>query len=115
MLEKVTTDESNGQQVSLGTWDYKPPALKSIPVQLNVTLADSGLNPSPLSVLGSKAVGEPPFTLSNSVFFAITRAIKAARVQGGQSPHFDFEAPLTCEKIQQACGVTSTQFSLDKL
>jgi xanthine dehydrogenase/oxidase len=112
MLEKVTTDESTGQQVSLGTWDYKPPALKSIPVQLNVTLANVGVNPSPLNVLGSKAVGEPPFTLSNSVFFAIVRAIKAARVQTGQPAYFDLEAPLTCEKIQQSCGVDASMFVL---
>ena len=41
---------------------------------------------NPRAVYSSKAVGEPPLLLANSVFFAIKDAVKAARASAGGQP-----------------------------
>jgi len=43
---------ADGQLITLGTWDYKPPAVHDIPLQLNVKFVASMPNPSPAAVLG---------------------------------------------------------------
>jgi xanthine dehydrogenase molybdopterin-binding subunit B len=72
--------ENDGRLYSTGTWDYKPPTSKSIPIDFRVTISRGG-NPTKdnAAVAGSRALGEPPFVLSTSVFFAIKQAILAAR------------------------------------
>lgn len=49
------------------------------------------------AIHSSKAVGEPPFFLGASCFFALREAVKAA----GGSPAM--ESPATSEKIRLAC------------
>jgi CO/xanthine dehydrogenase Mo-binding subunit len=58
---------------------YKPPSSADIPIEFNVTLLKDSNNP--MGVLGSKAVGEPPLTMSCAVFFAVKHAIVAARYE----------------------------------
>ena len=69
-------------------------------------------NPSPNNVYGSKASAEPPMALGAAAFFAARDAIGAVRVQAGASAGFDAVAPLTVERIQQACLVAPEQFTL---
>ena len=52
----------------------------------------------------SKAVGEPPLLLANSVFFAIKDAIRAARTAAGHSPYVYIDSPATPERIRMACA-----------
>ena len=51
-----------------------------------------------------QAIGEPPLSLSASVFFAIKGAIAAARADIGLGGPFRFDSPATAENIRKACG-----------
>lgn len=55
------------------------------------------------AVHSSKAVGEPPFFMAASVFFAIKDAIYAARKESGVEGHFTLDLPATAERIRMAC------------
>lgn len=50
-----------------------------------------------------QAVGEPPLFLASSVFFAIKKAISAARKDAGITEWFRFDSPATCARIRMAC------------
>lgn len=50
-----------------------------------------------------QAVGEPPFFLSASVYFALKAAVHAARAEGGHGGHLRLDAPLTAGKVRLAC------------
>ncbi|MDC1481035.1 hypothetical protein N8146_01695, partial [Ascidiaceihabitans sp.] len=53
------------------------------------------------TIFKSKAVGEPPFMLGVSAFFALTDAISAC------GPNFaDLQAPATAEEVLAAIGRT---------
>ena len=77
---RVTTPQGPGT--------YKIPTANDIPLEFNVTLLHNA--PNPRAVASSKAVGEPPFLLANSVFFAIKDAVCEA---GGVYSHPDNYAP----------------------
>lgn len=113
----VTTEEvvfnAQGQLVTDNTWTYKPPDSKTIPVDFRVALrnstrytAHSGEEISPTSgIKSSKTTGEPPLVLANTVFFAIKRAIMAAREAQGVFGWFEMNAPATVQTIQTLCAV----------
>ena len=53
----------------------------------------------------SKAIGEPPFFLGSSAFFAIKDAICAARKENNKSSeYYTLDLPATSERIRMACG-----------
>lgn len=83
-----------------GPGTYKIPAFNDVPESFNVSLLENADNP--FAVHSSKAVGEPPFFLGCSVFFAIKDAITAAR--GGEGSYFEFRLPATSERIRMACN-----------
>ncbi len=116
-IGNVTTEElyyaDDGQPISNGTWNYKPPCSKTIPVEFNVTLLDyektSPLTDLPLDPYGiqsSKSTGEPPLVLASTVFFAIKHAVHAAREDAGLEGWFELPSPATVEQIQLACAGT---------
>jgi len=109
LTEQLEVD-TQGKLLQNGTWEYKPPTTKDIPIVFNVSLLKD--TPNPLGVLNSKASGEPPMALSASVFYAVTAAVNAARADAGLAPIFSYAAPYTVDKIQQACGVTPSQFTI---
>ncbi|KAL2485463.1 Xanthine dehydrogenase 1 [Abeliophyllum distichum] len=59
--------------------------------------------PNDKAIHSSKAVGEPPFFLASSVFFAIKDAIIAARAEVGCTDWFPLDNPATPERIRMAC------------
>jgi len=71
-----------------------------VPEKFNVSLMQNADNP--FAVHSSKAVGEPPFFLGCSVFFAIKDAVAAAR--GKNNEYFEFRMPATSERIRMACN-----------
>ncbi|MDB4197938.1 xanthine dehydrogenase molybdopterin binding subunit [Ascidiaceihabitans sp.] len=78
---------------------YKIPACSDRPDIFNVDLWD-GENAAD-TIFKSKAVGEPPFMLGVSAFFALTDAISAC------GPNFaDLQAPATAEEVLAAIGRT---------
>ncbi len=84
-----------------GPGTYKIPAFNDVPESFNVSLFDSK---NPFAVHSSKAVGEPPFFLGCSVFFAIKDAVTAAREGSGVAGYFEFRLPATSERIRMMCG-----------
>ncbi|KAJ1392775.1 molybdopterin binding aldehyde oxidase/xanthine dehydrogenase, partial [Ochromonadaceae sp. CCMP2298] len=66
-----------GQLLTSGTWEYKPPLAQEVPALLTLTLLKNVYNKE--GILGSKAVGEPPYIVANSVYFAVKDAVLSAR------------------------------------
>jgi len=73
---------------------YKIPTIRDIPVDFRVNLLEGVPNPG--TIRQSKAVGEPPFMLGLSVWFAIKDALFAA---GNQRREVKLPLPATNEAI----------------
>lgn len=110
LTEKIKYDPNTGLLLTNGTWEYKPPSSKDIPIDFRISFLKN--NPNPMGVLGSKAIGEPPLCLSPSVAFAVKRAIEAARKEAGKDEFFPLNSPATVDSIQQLCLVNYRQFKL---
>jgi xanthine dehydrogenase/oxidase len=108
LFEKARYDPISGRCLTNGTWEYKPPTARDIPVDFRITFMKN--NPNPLGVLGSKCVGEPPLCLSSCVAFAIKNSIENARAEINNQDFFPFNSPSTVESIQQMCLVDVDQF-----
>ena len=95
-----------GRLNTLNTWEYKPPAATSIPLEMNVNLFPYPRKlKDPDLLLSSKEVGEPPMCLAVTVFFAVKHAILAARKDRGHGEWFPLESPATVQRIREACLV----------
>lgn len=55
LFEKVKYDPQTGRCLTNGTWDYKIPTTKDIPVDLRINFLEDSTNP--IGVLGSKCSG----------------------------------------------------------
>ncbi|GMI97444.1 xanthine dehydrogenase 1, XANTHINE DEHYDROGENASE 1 [Hibiscus trionum] len=91
----------SGCLYTCGPGSYKIPSLNDIPFEFNVSLLKG--NPNVKAIHSSKAVGEPPFFMASSVFFAIKYAILAARAETGHTGWFPLDNPATPERIRMAC------------
>jgi hypothetical protein len=111
LLEKVKYDPKTGKLLTNGTWEYKPPFSKDLPIDFRISFLNN--NPNVLGILGSKCVGEPPLCLTPSVAFAVKRAIEAAQLEIKQNSYFSFDAPTTVESVQQLCLLDINQFELN--
>jgi xanthine dehydrogenase/oxidase len=109
LFEKVIYDPETGRCLTNGTWDYKVPTTRDIPLDFKITFLKN--NPNPNAILGSKAIGEPPIILSNSIYFAIKNAIAAARLDKGIDEHFKLDLPSTVDKISSACMIDLKDFT----
>nr|WP_274706893.1 molybdopterin cofactor-binding domain-containing protein [Allorhizobium sonneratiae] len=103
--------ESAGVMTTDNTWRYKPPAVSTVPIEMNVMLFPRELAKNvpedPHLLYSSKEVGEPPLVLANTVFFAVKSAIRASRVERGLSPFFELPAPATVQAVRTAADVTA--------
>lgn len=70
-----------GRLFTSGPGTYKIPSANDVPIDFRVSLLKGAANPR--AVFSSKAVGEPPFLLAMSVFFAAKEAVEAARADAG--------------------------------
>jgi len=107
--EKITYDPATGEKLSRGTWNYKVPLHRDIPVDFRVTMMKNAAHP--FGVLRSKATGEPPLCMSVSVLFAIRNAIDAARDDGGNVEWYQLDGPATIDKIHKKMLTNSAQFT----
>jgi xanthine dehydrogenase/oxidase len=111
---------ADGRLLADGTWQYKIPCTKSIPIEFNIHLLDYIPSPdakTPLDNYGihsAKSTGEPPLVLAASAFFAIKHAILAARAEAGCKEWFELESPATVERIQTACRAGPDQIMFGK-
>ena len=96
-----------GHLFTKGPGAYKIPSVNDIPPDFRVSLLKNSSNPR--AVYSSKAVGEPPLLLANSVFFAIKDAVRAARVAAGETPYVYMDSPATPERIRMACADVLTE------
>lgn len=96
-----------------GPGTYKIPAFNDVPENLNISLLENADNP--FAVHSSKAIGEPPFFLGCSVFYAIKDAVASAReANGSGGGYFEFRMPATSERIRMSCGdAISTECIID--
>jgi xanthine dehydrogenase/oxidase len=108
--EKIKYDPVTGQKLSVGTWNYKPPLNRDIPVDFRVSLLKNAAHP--FGVLRSKATGEPPICMSVSVFFAIRNAVEAARKEAGDSDWFPMDGPATVDKLFKLFKTKADHFSI---
>eukprot|EP00053_Salpingoeca_punica_P010212 m.91998 g.91998 ORF g.91998 m.91998 type:complete len:272 (+) comp15318_c0_seq1:1-816(+) len=107
--EKLIHDDSSGQMITDGTWEYKIPGAKDIPIDFRVSFLQKA--PNPLGFLGSKASGEPPLCLSANVLSAMKMAIISALTDNRKyTGPLSLSAPMTPEATQQACGIDPATF-----
>jgi len=91
--EEIKWDE-NGRLMTHSPDTYKIPTVGDIPQDFRVSLLRT--DPNPGTIHGSKAVGEPPFMLSLSVWLAIKDAVSAV---AGHELEPEFSLPATYEVI----------------
>ncbi|KAK1409893.1 hypothetical protein QVD17_36422 [Tagetes erecta] len=91
-----------GFLLTAGPGNYKIPSVNDVPLKFKVSLLKDA--PNDKAIHSSKAVGEPPFFLASSVFFAIKDAIIAARSESGSYGWFPLDNPATPERIRMACN-----------
>ncbi len=90
LLEELAWDDA-GRLLTDSAGKYKVPDREFMPRVLDVRFLEDA--PNPHAVLGSKAVGEPPFMYGIGAFFALADAIGAARPDAA----LPTAAPLTPE------------------
>ena len=95
-----------GQLFTRGPGTYKIPAFNDVPLDFRCHLFDTE---NKFCVHSSKAVGEPPFFLGSSAFFAIRNAIDAARTERGFTKFFALQAPASSERIRMSCADEFTE------
>jgi len=110
LREKIDTDLKTGRLISNGTWTYKPPLARDVPIRFNVSLLENSVNED--GILGSKAVGEPTVVLAVSVAMAVRQAVQSARKDAGLDPFVQLDLPLTPDVIATACGGSHDQYKL---
>ncbi|MEW5297568.1 MAG: hypothetical protein WDW36_000770 [Sanguina aurantia] len=91
-----------GQLFTRGPGTYKIPTSNDIPIDFRVSLLTDA--PNVRAVHSSKAVGEPPFHLGASVFFALKEAVYSAREDAGHPGWFQLDAPATGERLRMLCA-----------
>jgi xanthine dehydrogenase/oxidase len=109
--------EQRGALNTTNTWQYKPPASTSIPIDLRVEIfpraAASEVREDPNLLLSSKGVGEPPLVLAASVHSAVKQAVLDARKDRGHTDWFELRSPATVERVREACAVESGDLNLN--
>ncbi len=92
-----------GRLFTAGPGTYKIPTANDIPLDFRVALLRNAPCHRTPEVHSSKAVGEPPFYLGASVFWALKEAVYAARCDAGVEGYFHLDAPATPERLRMAC------------
>ncbi len=94
--------KEKGKLISLAG-GYKIPTVMQIPRDFRVTLLrDAPCSETPLCYR-SKAIGEPPFCLGTSVFWAVKDAIYACRQDSGIDGWASLDSPCTPERVRMLC------------
>lgn len=117
--EELIYDEQ-GRLVTDNIWSYKPPCSKTIPIDFRIKLqpVDEAKNAREMlaeqqAVKSSKSFTESSLTLGASTYIAIKQAVKAARQElTGKEEWLDMDLPMTCQRIQTLCGVTTESLML---
>ncbi|XP_059174522.1 uncharacterized protein LOC131954776 [Physella acuta] len=104
LSEDLHFDKKTGQVLNDGTWEYKPPTTKDIPIDWRIHFMPD--TPNPVGVLSSKAAGEPPISLAVGALLSIKSGVEAVREElTGERSFIPVEAPYTVEKVQLSSGI----------
>lgn len=111
LSEDTVFDSRTGRILSDGTWNYKPPTAKDIPIDWRVYLLPD--TPNPAGIRSSKASGEPSIGLAVGALLANKLAIQAARKDlFGSEDFIPVVAPFTVERAQQSVGIDESVLAL---
>ncbi|KAK3789287.1 hypothetical protein RRG08_001677 [Elysia crispata] len=111
LTEDTLFDGKNGRILTDGTWNYKPPTTKDIPIDWRIHLLPDTPNPS--GVRSSKATGEPSIALSVGGLLANKMAVENARKDLFDKDDFiPVVAPFTVERTQQSVGLSENLLTL---
>jgi len=111
LSEDIKFDSSTGKILNDGTWEYKPPTTKDIPIDWRIHLLPD--RPNPAGIMSSKATGEPPICLAVGALLANKLAIQSARSDlHGADDYIETSAPFTVEKAQQSANLSVENFTL---
>lgn len=103
--EELRVNTKTGEQLSVGPRSYRLPGFRDQPRQFTVKFLRGKEYKQPKTFGWSKGLGEPPFFLGASVFYALREAVIAARVENNKSPKLiGFSSPCTPEVLRLACG-----------
>uniref|UniRef100_A0A182PHL5 Indole-3-acetaldehyde oxidase n=1 Tax=Anopheles epiroticus TaxID=199890 RepID=A0A182PHL5_9DIPT len=98
LTEALVYDPKNGALLSNRTWNYKIPGHRDIPADFRVSFLSKSSNTG--GVLRSKSTGEPAFSLSPVVVYAVRNALRSARRDAGLPDIWlDMGSGMTPEKI----------------
>lgn len=117
--EELIYDEE-GRLVTDNIWGYKPPCSKTIPIDFRMKLqpVDEVKNAREMlaeqqAVKSSKSFTESSLTLGASTYIALKQAVKEARKElTGKDEWLDMDLPMTCQRIQLLCGVSTDSLTL---
>jgi len=113
-VDDSTTDFLSLYSQCVGPGTYKIPAFNDVPETFNVTLMSNVDNP--FAVHSSKAIGEPPFFLGSSVFYAAKEAVRAARLDRfGEDAYFEMRMPGSSERIRMLCADNMAEQAVSKV
>ncbi|GFO39136.1 xanthine dehydrogenase/oxidase [Plakobranchus ocellatus] len=111
LTEDTKFDKETGRILTDGTWNYKPPTIKDIPIDWRIHLLPD--TPNPFGVRSSKASGEPSIGLATGALLANKQALEAARKDlFGAKDFIPVDAPFTPEKALQSVGLDESVLAL---
>jgi xanthine dehydrogenase large subunit len=92
---------ANGSLISHSPTTYKIPSIQDTPREFNINFIENDKNQQ--NVYKSKAVGEPPFLLANSVWLAIKNAIyrESGKIPLLKSPATNEEVLMELMRLKQ--------------
>ncbi|ETN61206.1 aldehyde oxidase [Anopheles darlingi] len=111
-LTEALVYDSNGKLLTNRSWTYKPPGYADTPVDFRVSFLAKSVNEG--GVLRAKATGEPAFSLSPVVVYALRNAIRSARLDAGlPDVWLHMGSGMTPEKICSLLEHSMEQFKLE--
>lgn len=111
LTEALVYDNSNAMLVNNRSWNYKVPGVKDIPIDFRVHFLRNSSNPH--GVLRSKAVGEPSFSMTPVLTYALRYALRSARRDAGLPDDWiPIGSGTTPEKIFSLASSSSDQYKL---
>ncbi|XP_055623208.1 xanthine dehydrogenase-like [Toxorhynchites rutilus septentrionalis] len=112
LTEALVYEPSNGALLTTRSWNYKVPGNKDIPIDFRVEFLRKSSNP--FGVLRSKAVGEPAFSMSPVLTYALRYALRSARKDAGLPDDWiPIGSATTPEKIFLMAGNSLDQYKLN--
>ncbi|XP_053687412.1 aldehyde oxidase 1-like [Sabethes cyaneus] len=112
LTEALVYDFATGELVNNRSWNYKVPGVKDIPIDFRVQFLRNSSNPH--GVLRSKAVGEPAFSMTPVLTYALRHALRSARKDAGLADDWiPMGTGITPEKIFLMAGNSIDQYKLN--